>query len=434
LRVAARTSAFHFKGKDTTIAEIGEALRVDTVLEGSVRKVGQRLRIAVQLVQVANGYPLWSESYERTLDDIFALQDDIAQSVVKELRRTLLGEEADSKVSGEVKAEISRAALGRSSHPEAYRLSLQARDLIERYTQADTARAIEYLERALAWDPDFALGWAELSRARSTEAIAGWIPMTDGFAKARQAAERALSLEPRLGEAHGALAFIQASFDWDWRSAAASYRRALELAPGDVSVAHRAVALALRRGELEEAIGLLRRAIEQDPLSAAAYHTLGVSLTASDQLLEGEQEFRNALALALQRIVTHTHLALNLVLQGKLGEAQEELSREPEEASRLWGEAILEWARKHRAEAELKLRELIEKHASDSAYQIAEVLAAQGKTDDAFVWLERAYEQRDAGLGGLVISPRLRGLRDDPRWYAFLKKMGLTVQGGKRED
>jgi serine/threonine protein kinase/Tfp pilus assembly protein PilF len=426
LRVAARTSAFHFKGKDATIAEVGEALRVDTVLEGSVRKVGARVRISVQLVQVAGGYPLWSESYDRTLDDIFALQDEIAQSVVKELRRTLLGEVEDTRAIGEVRAEVSRAAKGRSSDPEAYRLFLQARHLIERYTQADTAGAIEYLERALELDPEFALAWAELSRARSTQAIAGWRPLEDAFAEARQAAERALAIEPRLGEAHGALAFIQASYDWDWPLAAESYRRALELAPGDVSIMHRAAALAVRRGEIEEAVALLRRAIEQDPLSASAYHTLGVSLTASYRFLEGEQEFRNALALAPRRIVTHTHLALNLLLQGRLDEATQEVAKEPEGASRPWGEAIVEWARGHRAEAGRALGELVDKHASDSAYQIAEVFAMHEHADDAFAWLERAYEQRDGGLAGLVTSPRLRALRGDPRWDAFLRKLGLA--------
>ena len=167
LRVAARTSAFHFKGKDTTIAEVGQALNVATILEGSVRKAGQRVRISVQLVKVSDGYHLWSETYDRTLEDIFAVQDDIAQSVVKELRATLLGEAADSRTSGEVKAEVSKAARGRGSDPEAYRLYLLARHFMERFTREDTAKAIEYLKQALEQDPEFALAWAELGWAYS---------------------------------------------------------------------------------------------------------------------------------------------------------------------------------------------------------------------------------------------------------------------------
>ena len=152
---------------------VGKALNVATVLEGSVRKAGNRVRISVQLVKVADSYHLWSETYDRTLDDIFAVQDDIAQSVVKELRTTLLGEEADSDASGEAKAEVAQAAKGRGTDPEAHRLYLLARHLIDRCTREDTAKAIEYLKEALERDPEFALAWAELSRAYAREADRG---------------------------------------------------------------------------------------------------------------------------------------------------------------------------------------------------------------------------------------------------------------------
>src|SRR5947207_3193846 len=202
LRVAARSSAFTFKGKGATVAEVGRALNVATVLEGSVRKAGNRMRISVQLVKVADGYHLWSETYDRTLEDIFAVQDDIAQSVVKELRATLLGEEVDSEASGEVKAEVAKAARGRGTDAEAHRLCLLARHLIDRLTREDTARAIGYLKQALALDSGVALAWAELGGAHATEANNGWAPVAEGYGNAREAVARSLALEPDLAEGH----------------------------------------------------------------------------------------------------------------------------------------------------------------------------------------------------------------------------------------
>jgi TolB-like protein len=198
LRVTARTSSFHFKGKDATIAEVGKALDVATVLEGSVRKAGNRVRISVQLVSVASSSQLWSESYDRTLDDIFAVQDDIAQSVVKELRSTLLGEEADSDASERARAEVAKAAKGRGTHPEAHRLFLQARHLLDRVNREDLAKGIEYLKQALELDTEFALAWAELSRAHMVGANTGWAPSAEGHTCAKEAVTRALELEPDL--------------------------------------------------------------------------------------------------------------------------------------------------------------------------------------------------------------------------------------------
>ena len=170
LSVAARTSSFQFKGRNEDIAVIGRKLNVATILEGSVRKAGNRVRITVQLVKVVDGYHLWSETYDRTLEDIFAIQDDIAQSVVKELRTTLLGEKADANVDKEAIAAVAAAVKGRSTHPEAHRLFLQARHLIDRLTREDTTKGIGYLKQALALEPEFALAWAELGRAYATEA------------------------------------------------------------------------------------------------------------------------------------------------------------------------------------------------------------------------------------------------------------------------
>ena len=213
--------------------------------------------------------------------------------------------------------------------------------------------------------------------------------------------------------------------DWDWRGAEASFARALELAPGNVLVLRRAGALAWSLGRLEEAIGLSRRALEQDPLSAPAYHNLGFALHAADRFAEAEEAYREVLELAPQRVGTRPYLALTLLARGRGEEALAEVLQEPHEAFRLWALAIVHHALGQGAESDAALRELIEKYAEDGAYQVAEIHAARRAADAAFEWLERAYAQRDPGLAELKLSPHLRSLHGDPRWGAFLKKMGF---------
>ena len=267
LRVTARSSSFQFKGKKGDTATLGRKLNVATLLEGGVRKAGNRIRVSVQLVNVADSSHLWSEIYDRTLEDIFAVQDDIAQSVVKELRTTLLGEASDSHATGNAKADVAQAARGRATDPEAYRLYLLARHLLDRYTRDDTEQAIAYLKEALERDPAFALAWAELGRTYVREATRGWVGVGEGYGRAREAVERALALEPDLAEGHARMGLIQMVFDWDFRGAEVSTARALELAPGSANALHMAAMLAAMLGRLEEAIELMRRSLELDPLS-----------------------------------------------------------------------------------------------------------------------------------------------------------------------
>ena len=236
LRVASRTSAFFFKGKDIDIPTVAQKLNVATVLEGSVRKSGKRVRITAQLIQVATDSHLWSDTYDRELDDIFAVQDDIAQSVVKELRAALLGEGLGAIADAKAKAEVQAAATGRADNPEAYRLYLQGRYFIDRMTQADLARSVDYFRQAIALDPDFALGWTGLSQAYYTQAGYGWAPVDEGYERARDAAKRALALAPDLAEGHVCLGHVLEGYDWDWKAANAEYQRAFALAPGNADV------------------------------------------------------------------------------------------------------------------------------------------------------------------------------------------------------
>jgi serine/threonine protein kinase/tetratricopeptide (TPR) repeat protein len=425
LRVAARTSAFHFKGKDTTIAEVGRALSVAAVLEGSVRKAGNRVRISVQLVKVSDGYHLWSETYDRTLEDIFAVQDDIAQSVVKELRTTLLGEEPDSDTSGRVKAEVSKAAKGRATDLEVNRLYLQARHFLDRDTPDDLTKAIEYLKEALERDPEFGLAWSLLGAAHTREADKGLVPARVGYGRAREAVERALTLEPDLAEGHAHMAWIQKNFDWDWSGAQSSFARALELAPHNPIALRRAGTLAWTLGRMEEGFELTRRALEQDPLSAHAYSNLGGALQDANRLAESEAAFRKALELAPQKAGVHAGLAMTLLERGRREEALTEATREQDEGSRLWALAIIHHAMDHESESDAALRKLVANHAETMASLIAEAHGSRGEIDAAFAWLERAYVQRDGGLVEVKRDPRLRSLHGDSRWDIFLKKMRL---------
>jgi serine/threonine protein kinase/tetratricopeptide (TPR) repeat protein len=423
LRVTARTSSFHFKGKDTTIGEIGRTLGVATVLEGSVRKAGNRIRVGVQLVRVADSSHLWSESYDRTLDDIFAVQDDIAQSVVKELRATLLGETPDSDASGQAKADVVQAAKGRATDPEAHRLYLLANHFLGRSTREDFARGVVYLEQAVDLDPEFALAWAVLGNALLNQEAFGWTPITEGRRRSREAIERSLALEPDLAEGHASLSFLQMS-DFDVKGAERSVRRALELAPGNAVVLRRAGIVARLQSHFEEGLEFFRRSVEQDPLQPATYSNLGYTLYLMGRLNEAEAAVRKSLELSSSDVHTATLIHI-LLAQDRAPEALAETTRVEDAAYRLLVVTLVQDRLGHPEEADAAFRELVDKHAEDSAYQIAQVHGSRGQADATFAWLERALAQQDAGVPYAKDDPLFRSVQADPRWRPFLKKVGL---------
>ena len=426
LRVAARTSSATFKGKTFTIAEVGRALNVVTVLEGSVRKAGNRVRISVQLVKVEDGYPLWSETYDRTLDDIFAVQDDIAQAVVKELRTTLLGAVPDTDASGEARAEVAEAAKGRGENAEAHRLYLQGKHFIAQYTGADNARGLAYLRQAVALDPGHAQAWVALSHGHALAANYGWAPVTDGYREARRALERALALAPDLPEALVMLSQIRAIYDWDWEGADQASRRALQLAPQSIEAISQAGALAHGLGRFDEAEALLRRAIEQDPLSSSTYNMLGLVYRAMGRPAEAEAAYRKSLEIMPHRITSHLMLAILCADQGRHEEALAEADAEPAEWARLTALAYAHHVAGRKTEADQALRKLEIEHAVDSAYQIAALYAFRHEADATFLWLDRGLAQRDAGMPQAYSEPGFRYLHGDPRWAEFVRKVGIT--------
>jgi TolB-like protein/class 3 adenylate cyclase/tetratricopeptide (TPR) repeat protein len=423
LRVVSRTSAFSFKGTKVDIPTVAQKLNVATILEGSVRKAGKRVRITAQLIQVATDSHLWSETYDRELEDIFAVQDDIAQSVVKELRSALFREKPDALASAAAKTEVQAATKGRGENIEAHRLYLQGRFFEDRLTREDTAKAIAYYQQALALDPEYVLAWTGLARTYADQAGFSWEAVAEGSRKARDAAERALELEPDLAEAHRAMGWIRMYHDWNWKGADASFRRALELAPGDAQVLRGAAALAGNLGRQEEAIGLLRRAVALDPLNVSVHRNLAYQCLSTGLLEEAEATANKALELNPQGGFPHYILGLVELAQGRSEEALATFGREVHEGFRLHGLSLAQHALGRPKKSDAGLRAFIEKYAREGAVQIAETYAYRGEANLAFEWLERAYAQRDPGLSELRIDFLLRGLHADPRWQSFLEKM-----------
>jgi tetratricopeptide (TPR) repeat protein len=424
--VASRTSAFSFRGTKVDIPTMAQKLNVATILEGSVRKSGKRVRITAQLIQAATDSHLWSETYDRELEDIFAVQDDIAQSVVKELREALLGEKPDALARAGMKAEVQAAAKGRGNNAEAYRLYLQGRFFGDRLTREDNAKAIDYYRQALERDPEYALAWAWLSLACNQQ-VGNWGGTTnvEGFRKVQEAAEWALQLQPDLAEGHLALGRVRLDC-LDWKGADASFHRAFELAPGSAPVLSGAADLAGTLGRLDEAIALLRRAVMLDPLNAQAYQLLAGWCWRADLVDEAEVAATKALELDPRREVTRLWLGLAQMARGQLEDALETFKSETNVIHRLLGLTLVYHACGQSAQSNAAVREMIEKDADGSAYQIALAYAYRGEADLAFVWLERAHLQGDAGRRTMKVTPLLKNLHGDARWQPLLEKMGLA--------
>jgi TolB-like protein/class 3 adenylate cyclase/Tfp pilus assembly protein PilF len=426
LRVASRTSAFSFKGKGMDIPTVAQKLNVATVLEGSVRKSGKRVRITAQLIEVASDSHLWSETYDRELDDIFAVQDDIAQSVVKELRAALLGDTIEKAAGASAAAEVQQAVTGRSANPEAFQFYLQGKFYGERVTQADTDKAIELFQRALAIDPAFALAWAGLSHIHHLQAGYGFAPINEGFERAREAAQNALRLAPDLVEGHIALGSVLEGHDWNFTAAEASFRRALELAPGDANALRATAQLARILGRVEEALELGHRAVALDPLSARTHRQAAMVAVMSERFDEAAASFQLALDLAPRAGLNHAFLAITRLFQGRTEEALSQAEGESHDVFRNLAFAMIQHALGHAAESEAALQRLIDGFAWTAAYQIAEAYAYRNEVDKAFEWLERAYAQRDPGVTYSATDVILRSLHGDPRWPAFLQRTGLA--------
>ncbi len=414
LKVAARTSSFQFKGKNEDLRSVGEKLNVGSILEGSVRKEGNKVRITAQLIKASDGFHLWSETYDRELNDIFTVQEDIARSVASSLQVTLLG-------------ATPAASSNQNKNGDAYNAYLQGRYFYERNDKENLDRAVVAYQRAIGLDPGYAAAWAGLADARSAQAGGGYIPLEEGYGKAREAADRALALDPNLAEAQTALGWIKTYYDWDWAGADAAFQRALASGPANTRVLIGAAALARTLGRMQEAVALDRRAVELDPLSPFAYRELGVHLYYSGHLDEALVAFRKVVELSPELPQGHLVIGRVLLAQGRSPEALAEMEREPDPSWRAFGLALGSFAVGRKRESDIALSKVIKEYQFEGAYQIAEIYGFRGENDRAFEWLERAYRQRDSGLAFVKGDPLLKTLQGDPRYAAFLRKMRLPV-------
>lgn len=428
LHVAARTSAFSFKGRNATAQEIGQKLGVAYLVEGSVRKADNVVRIAARLTQASTGEEQWSENYTRDLKDVFAVQTELAQTIVGQLRSRFAG--TDSATKEKIQAEVQAAEKGGTKNVEAHQAYLQGRFFMNRHSERETDQARTAFQRAVELDPKFALAWAGLAQTHvwdcnfSTEGgLKGFNAHLDA---ARAAVERALSLEPDLPEALLPRATIETNFDYNWKAAADTFRKALVIAPQDPALLAWAGNLAAARGEAQQAADLIQRAVALDPVNAQARGLLAGSLLVLGHHEEARAEYARAIELNPSAPFSHAGIGQTYLLEGKFEEAAGAAQKDAADWARLLMVSCARWGQKRFPESDAALAELIEKDGEVAAYQVGEAYAYRNDKDHAFEWLERARRQRDAGLPGLRTDTLFPNLRDDPRWDAFLRKLGLA--------
>jgi len=430
LHVAARTSAFSFKGQNATAQEIGQKLGVAHLVEGSVRKAGDMVRIAARLTQATTGEEQWSENYTRNLKDVFAVQTELAQTIVEQLRGQLTDGAANPTTKAEIQAEVRAAEKGGTKNVEAHEAYLQGRFFLNRHSEKETDQARAAFERAVELDPKFALAWSGLAQTHVWDCNyatqGGQKGFNEHLTAARDAVERAFALEPDLPEALFPRAMIETNFDYNWKGAEETLRKALTLAPQDPALLMEAGNLAQARGENTQALDLFRRTVALDPVNAQARAFLAASLSASGRQEEARTEYAREIELNPSAPNSHAGVGLTYLLEGKFEEAAVAAQKDAAVWARLLIVSCARWGQKRVAESDAALAELIATASETGADQIAEVYAYRNDKDKAFEWLERAHRQHDAGLPTLRSDTLLPNLHDDPRWDAFLHKVGLA--------
>jgi serine/threonine-protein kinase len=430
LHVAARTSAFSFKGKNATAQEIGQKLGVAHLVEGSVRKAGDVVRIAARLTQANTGEEQWSENYTRNLRDVFAVQTELAQTIVEQLRVQLTGDAVDPAAKATIEAQVQAAEKGGTKNAEAHESYLQGRFFMNRHSEKETDQARAAFERAVELDPKFALAWAGLAYTHvwdcnyATEG--GQKSFNAHLAAAREALERALTLEPDLPDALLTKAIIETNFDYNFKAAAETLHKALALAPQDPTLLEWAGNLAFTRNEAQEGLDLLRRGVAFDPVNAQARAILANNLSNAGNQEESRAEYQRVIELNPSAPNSYAAIGMTYLLQDKFEEAATAAEKDTADWARLLTLSCARWGQKRVPESDAALAELIAKNGEVAAYQIAEVYAYRKDRDNAFEWLERARRQRDAGIPGLRPDVLLKSLHDDPRWDTLLRTVGLA--------
>ena len=411
LTVISRTSSFQFKGRDVDAKMIGSTLGTRYIVEGSVRKSGVRVRITAQLIDTRDGSHRWSETYDRGIGDAFKLQDEIAASLVRALELAV--------GAGDMPARLSPKSAA------SYDLYLRGRQAFDRYDRDGFEQAADLYRQALERDPEFAPAASGLANVQLFMAQWGHLAPKVGYEGARQAAERAMKLDPHLAGPHQILAGVALQYDWDWPSARHEIDLAFALDPRDPAVWSFRGLLSLTLGHPDDATSDFNSALRLDPLSPNILFTRGWGLFWSGRLPEAEASFRKALQISPTYESAHFYLGHILVARGDLAEALAEMDRELDSESRLAGVASVQFALGHKRESDAALAQLTKLAADDWASGIAGVHAIRNEPDAAFEWLDRAYTQKDEDLYIIKGSPLFRNVARDPRYAAFLRKMKL---------
>jgi len=409
LRVISRTSAFSYKGKDIKLAQVAEELNVAHILEGSVRKAGNKLRITAQLIEARSDTHLWSETYDRQLDDIFAIQDEIAATVVAQLKITLLG----------------AAPTIKETAPEAYALFLQGRNLSRQFNQASLEQAVVLLQQALEIDPDYAAAWNQLSSVyRGLQRVAV-LPVDEGRLLQREVVNKALEIDPEYAPAHAALSFFADAWDNDLPAAARYMQRALILEPANTEIVHRAAALMNSLGRLDEAIALGEFVAARDPVNSLGHLSLAGSYRDAGRLDEAVVSYSTLLSLSPDASFAHYNIGTAHLLKGEPQAALEAMQRENTDW-RLIGLPMVYHTLDRTEESDAALAELIELDEQGWTYNIAYIQAWRGEDDHAFEWLDKAVQYKDSGLSSIAVNNLFSNIHDDPRWLPFLESIGRS--------
>jgi serine/threonine-protein kinase len=421
LKVIGRASSFLFRDSKEDSRSIGAKLGVAHLLEGSVRRAGDVVRVSAELINTEDGSAQWSERYDRPYKDLFALQDEITRAVAGALKAKLLPAEQEA-------VQSDRPPSGSL---EAYNAYLQGKFYYAHDTEVDYRKAIEFFTRATQLDPRYTRAWCGLSTTWTSvgaEFLDG-APAQQAYAKAREAASRALGLSPGFSDAHLAQGYLFLRADFNWRGAEAEYRRASELAPNDANAKFAFGNQLTTFGEMEQAVELTREALATEPLRADWYNWLAVYLSALNRLDQAEQAIRRAIELQPGAASYYEELA---VIDVQRGNARAALAAALLEHPGIWQNIALALARSIGGDpraAGAALKTLIDKDAGDAPFQIAEVYALRNDADETFAWLDRAWGNRDPGVQSLLYDPFILRFKHDPRFAAFCHKVGLPVPG-----
>jgi len=412
LQVTARTSSFSFKGKEVAIAEIARTLHVANVLEGSVRKDGSTVRITAQLIRASTDVQLWSQTYDRKLDAIFAIQDEIAADVVKQLKVTLLG----------------AAPKARTTDPQGYALHLQAVQLGRQASVESLQQSDALYRKVLAIDPRYAPAWDGLARNAISETAQGMHANKDGYARAREEAVKALTIDPEYAPAHATLGLVAMDGrDNDLAGAAQHLERALALDPSDLDVLRNGATLLAGLGRMDDALALDEAILRRDPVNVDALFILSIQQLRAGRFDASIASSRTVLSLVPGRGGSHYVLGLALLLKGDARGALAEIEQEKSSWIRIGLPMVYHVLGRH-ADADAALEELIAKDAADSAYNIAYVYAFRDQADKAFEWLDKTVEYGDPGIGEIVSENLFDKIHADPRWLPFLRRLGKAPE------